>query len=116
MLGHELAVEQGEISNLEARDQPGERYFRGVGLPAEHTLAEESAAELHPVKPADEAIAGPHLDRMGVPRRVERDHRLLELGVDPRLLPVGAGGDDRSEVAVARDFEPAGTKRPLERT
>ena len=31
MVGHELAVEQGEIADFQARDQPGERDLRGVG-------------------------------------------------------------------------------------
>ena len=54
VVGHELAVEQREIAGLEARDQPGERDLRGVGRAAEHAFAEEGAAELDAVEPADE--------------------------------------------------------------
>ena len=115
MLGHELAVEQREIADLEARDQPGERDLRRVGRAAEHAFAEEGAAELHAVEAADQRVAVPHLDRMGVARAVEREHRVLELGVDPGLLAVGAGGDHAGEIAVAGDREPARAERPAER-
>src|SRR5438067_5718334 len=52
---------------------------------------------------------------MGVTRSVEREHGLLELGVDPGLLAVGAGGDHSGEIAVARDCELARADRPAER-
>ena len=54
VVGHELAVEQGEIADLQARDEPGQRDLRGVGRAAEHAFAEEGAAELHAVEPADQ--------------------------------------------------------------
>ena len=52
---------------------------------------------------------------MGVARAVQREHRALELGVDPGLLAVGAGGDDAGEIAVAGDREPARADRPAKR-
>ena len=107
MLGHELAVEKREIADLEARDQPGERDLRRIGSAAEHALAEKGAAELHAVEAADQLGAFPDLDRMGMARAVERDHRVLELGVDPGLLAFGAGGDHAGEIAVVSDDEPA---------
>ena len=103
MLGHELTVEQSEIARLQASDQPGERDFRRVADAAEHAFAEKGPAELHSVDPAGEPIVTPDLDRMGVARSVQGEHGLLELGVDPRLLAVGAGGDHSGEVAVASD-------------
>jgi hypothetical protein len=93
VLGHELAVQKREIADLEAGDKPRQRDLRGIARAAEHAFAEERAAKLHPVQPTDEFAALAHLDRMGVARLMERQHRLLELGVDPGLLAVGAGGD-----------------------
>src|SRR5438045_5808499 len=52
---------------------------------------------------------------MGVTRSVEREHGLLELGVDPGLLAVGAGRNHSGEIAVARDCELARADRPAER-
>ena len=104
-----------EIAGLEAGDKPGKRDLRCVGHAAEHAFAEEGAAELHAVEPADEIARLPDLDRMGVAGSVEREHRLLELGVDPGFLAVGAGGDHRREIAVARDREIAGAERAAER-
>jgi hypothetical protein len=115
MLGHELAIEKGEVPDLEARDQPCERDLGRVGAAAEHALAEEGAAELHAVKAADQPILVPDLDRMSVARAVERQHGALELGVDPRLLAVGAGSNHGREVAVVGDFEPSRAQRPAER-
>ena len=43
-----------KLPDLEARDKPGQRDLRGVGHPAEHAFAEEGAAELHAVEPADQ--------------------------------------------------------------
>jgi len=49
MLSHELAVEQGEIADLEPRDEPRQRNLRGIGHPAEHAFAEKGSAELHSI-------------------------------------------------------------------
>ena len=86
-----------KLPTSKARDQPGKRDLRRIGRAAEHAFAEEGAAELHAVETADESLVLPHLDRMGVARAVEREHRAFELGVDPGLLAVGAGGDDARE-------------------
>ena len=66
MLGHELTIEKREVAGLKPSDKPGEPDFRSIPHAAEHTLAEEGAAELHAVKPADELASLTHLDRMGV--------------------------------------------------
>jgi hypothetical protein len=59
MLGHELAVEQGEAADDQPRDQPGERYLRGVGPRREHAFAEEGGAQPDAVEPADELAFQP---------------------------------------------------------
>src|SRR5205823_12983896 len=57
----------------------------------------------------------PDLDRMGMARPMEREHRPLELGVDPGLLAVGAAGDHPGEVAIAGDGELARADGAIER-
>src|SRR4029078_6202086 len=81
VLGHELAIEKREIADLQARNEPRQRNLRGVRLPAEHALAEEGAAELHSIEPADQLAVLPDFDRMGMTGAMERNHRMLELGV-----------------------------------
>lgn len=100
MLGHKLTIEKGEVANPEACNEPCERDLRSIGSAAEHALAKESAAELHAVETADELIAFEDLDRVGVARALKRDHRMLELGIDPGLLAFGAGGDHAGEIPV----------------
>src|SRR6476646_1650884 len=107
MLGHELAIEQSEVSDLQAGHEPGQSDLGCVGCAAEHAFTEKGAAELHPVKAADERASLPHLDRMGVARAMERNHRLFELGVDPGFLTIGTSADHGGEVAVVRNLEPA---------
>jgi len=107
MFGHELAVEEGEVAGLEPGDEPGERGLRRIGSAAEHALAEKRSAELHSVKSAGQGIVLPYLDRMRMARAVKRDHRMLELSVDPSFLAIGAGCDHAGEVAVVGDGEPA---------
>src|SRR5258708_38201235 len=38
---------------------------------------------------------------------MKREHGMLDLGVDPGFVAVGAAGDHASEVAVVGDLEPA---------
>src|SRR5215208_8146169 len=53
---------------------------------------------------------------MGVSRAVQRKHRMFEVGVDPCLLAVGAGGDHLSESAVMGDAESARAERAPQRS
>ena len=88
MIGLELAVEQGEPADAQPRDQPGERHFRGIARPAHHRFAEERPAQRQAVKPADQPLALPAFDRMGVAEPVQRGEHRLDLAADPRLGPV----------------------------
>ncbi len=77
---------------------------------AEHRFAEEGAAELDPVKPADQRalpvlIGAPAFNRMGVAGGVEAECGALDLAVDPRLVALGAGLHHGVEGAVAADLE-----------
>src|SRR5258708_21385457 len=116
MLGHELAVEQREIAHLEPRHEPGERDLRGVGPAAEHAFTEEGPAELDAVHAANQLVLLPYLDRVGVARSVKREHRPFELGIDPGLLALGAGGDHRAKIAVAGEGAPTRADGASKRT
>ena len=96
-----------EIADLEPRDQPRQRDLRRIASAAEHALAEKGAAELHAIDSADQVAAVPDFDRMGVARAVQREHRALDLGVDPGFVALGAADDHAGEIAVLGDCEPA---------
>src|SRR3546814_2564081 len=78
VIGLKLAIEQREAAVFEARDQPGERDLRGVGLPAHHALAEKGEAEREAVEAADEPIARPAFDRMCEAPVMQLDERSEE--------------------------------------
>src|SRR4051794_21145023 len=46
---------------------------------------------------------------------MKREHGMLDLGVDPSLVALGAAGDHPGEVTVVRDVEPAEADRASER-
>jgi hypothetical protein len=81
VIGHELAVEEVEAADPQARDQPGERNLGGVGRRGEHALAEEGAGEAHAIEAADQLRPLPHLDRVGAATGVEVAVALLDRGV-----------------------------------
>lgn len=116
MLGHELAVEQAEIADLQPGDEPCQCNLRRIGPTAEHAFAEKGSPELHAVKTADEAIALPYLDRIGMAGTVKCDHRTLQLGIDPGLFAVCAGCDHAREIAIVGHQEPSRAKCPAKRT
>ena len=110
MIGHELAVQQREAPDPQPRDQRRQRHLRRVAGPAEHRFAEEGAAEPQAVQPADQRAVQPAFDAVCPSLRVEREKRLLDLLVDPRLAPVGGVGrtmrDHLGEGSVGAHFEP----------
>jgi hypothetical protein len=107
VIGHELAVEQAVAADLQARDEPGERHFRGVARRREHRFSEEGGAEIDAVKAADQRLTLPALDGMGMAAQIEEAIALLDLGVDPGLFAIGAAADDLGKGAVAGDGEAA---------
>ena len=100
MLGRELRVEQPETAGPEAREQMHERDLRGVAGAMKHALAEEGAAQAHPVETADQRLALIGLDRMGMAGGEQFAIEPHDLVVDPGLLTLGAGAHDRFERAV----------------
>jgi len=117
--GEELAIEQGKAAGAQPRDQPGQRDLRCIGDAADHRFAEERPAQRKAVEPADELIAVPHLDRMGVALMVQRDEGGFDLAVDPRFLAVrrrfGAQRDDSFERGVGGHAETIAHQRPAQR-
>ncbi len=104
---HELAIEERESSCLHSGYEPREGDLRSVGRTAEHALAEESAAQLHPIKAAHELTRLPHLHRMSMAGGVKRDHRSLDFGVDPSLFAIGAGKDHSMKCLIQGNCETA---------
>ena len=75
MAGDELRVEQLEAPKFEPRDEIDERDLARVARSREHALAEEGAAEMHAVKPADQFAALPDFDRVAMAEREELGDR-----------------------------------------
>jgi hypothetical protein len=59
MLGDELGIEQREATALQARHQMHQGHLAGVGLAAEHALAEERPAERDAIEAADQLAIQP---------------------------------------------------------
>ncbi len=88
MVGLELAVEQRETADPHPRDEPGERHLRRVPRPRYHALAKKGAAEREAVQPADQLVADPAFDRMGMAHAVQGAERVLYLAADPGFRPI----------------------------
>lgn len=110
MIGHELAIEQGEAAEAHPRRQPGQRHFRRIGPPRHHALAEKGAPQRDAIKAADQFLALPHFDAMGETDVVQMPVGALDRMVDPGRRPVvrrlRAKLDDPREIAIGRDPEP----------
>lgn len=119
MPGHELAVEQGESADAQARDEPGDRDLRCVARAADHALTEEGPAQREAVKSAGEPITVPYLDRMREAAAVQGDKGLFDLRIDPgvgaALDRLGAQRDDALERGVGGHAEAIGGNRLAQR-
>ena len=83
-----------------------ERDLRGVAGAMEHALSEEGAAQVHPVKAANQSTALVGLDRMRMAGGEQFAVETHDLVVDPSVLALGAGAYDRFERAVGDHLEP----------
>lgn len=88
MIGQKLAIEQLKAAYPHPRHQPDQRHFRCVGRPREHALAKKSAAHRQTIKPADQFIALPTFDAVCHPQAVQRQKRIFDIAVDPRLASI----------------------------
>src|SRR5690606_21916501 len=66
VVGQELAVEQRIAAGTEAGDEMDQRHLGGVGLAAEHALAEEGGADRDAIEAADKPSVAPALDGVAV--------------------------------------------------
>ena len=110
MIGDELAIEQGVMTDAEAGDEPGKRDLRRVGAAAEHRFAEKGAAQLDPVETAHQRAVVPAFDRVGMAGGMEVARGLFDGGIDPRFAAIGAGGHDRVEGGVVRPVTSRGIR------
>ena len=115
MIGHELAIEQFEPADAKASDEPRQRDLGRVGAGAEHRFAEKGAAEADAIEAADQFAIVPAFDRMSLAGSVETERGALDIGVDPRLGPVGAGADHVGESGVTGNGEGIAADPPGER-
>ena len=115
MIGHELAIEQGEAAGFEPRHQPGERDLRGIGAQREHAFPEKGTAERDAVKAADEIAVLPAFHRMGVAEPMKRAVTFLDLGIDPGFLPLGAMADNVTKGAIRGHLKPVLAHRLAQR-
>jgi len=106
------------------RDQPGQRHFRRIALPAEHAFAAKHAGKAHAIEPADQLAPAvwpghPGFDRMRVAQRVERAVAFADALRDPAVLrPVTrrrARIDHRIERGIAGDGKPSPAQRARQR-
>ena len=98
--GAELAIEQGEVADLQPGDQPGQGDLRRVGHPGEHRFPEKRPAQLDAIEAADQPPVVPAFDRMGVADRVEAERGPLDHLIDPGFVAVGTSQQDVMEGAV----------------
>ncbi len=110
MVGHELAIEQGKPANSQTCDQPGKRDFRRIGCPRKHALTKKSPTKRKAVQPANKLAVLPAFDTMRVAHFVQRNKRILDIGIDPRRHPLtgfsGTGVDHAGKSGIGRYDKP----------
>lgn len=118
MGGDELAVEQFPAARDKARDEVRERDLRRVARPADHRFAEKGAPERDAVKAADQFIALPAFDAVGMTDLEKPVVTRLDYRVDPGGWPVtgrfGAQRDHVGKGAVSGDAKAIGDDRLLQ--
>ena len=109
MIGHELAVEQGETCLTHRRDKPCQRDFAGIGGAAEHAFAAKYPLETDAVEPADQLAVLPAFDGMGVSGCMQCAVARFDPVADPAfgmfLAWGGAFANHIGETGVASDVK-----------
>ncbi|GHD00295.1 hypothetical protein GCM10019060_33780 [Novosphingobium pokkalii] len=102
-----LAIEQHGPGPAQRGDQPGERHFRGIALPAEHAFATEHAGKAHAIKAADQRalalrVHRPGLDRMSMAHGMQRAIAVADALRNPAILRPGARRGARIDHRIER--------------
>lgn len=110
MIGHELAVEQGETAETHAGGQPGQRHLRRIGAPRHHAFPEKGPPQRHAIKAADQFLPLPHLNGVGETYFMQMAIGTLDRMVDPGGRAVRRGfcaePDDACEIPIGGDPKP----------
>jgi hypothetical protein len=115
-----LAIEQRHSATPQRRDQPGQRDFGRVRLPAEHALAAEHPVKPHAIEPTDQLAVAPAFDRVRLPQPVQRHVTCFDPVADPALAAAvftrgRAGLHHLAEGSVAGDGKRAAPERSGQR-
>ena len=100
MRREELAIEQHKSAHSQPRHQMRECDFGRITCPAEHGLAEKGPAKANSIKATNQLTIRPCFDTMGMSAGVEQIDRMLDLRVNPSIVPVrrGFSAEDRKSV------------------
>src|SRR3546814_20164897 len=85
---HELAVKQFEAADLQARNQPRQRYLRCIAFAAEHAFAKKGAAKRYAIETADALAFQPAFNTVRMPPLEKRKPCQFDRLVDPAFRPV----------------------------
>jgi hypothetical protein len=88
MLGHELAIKEGETAVLQTGHNPGHRHFRCICGTRKHAFPEKSLAHCQSVKAADQPPVAPAFHTMRQTRAVEIEKGVFDFAVDPCFLSI----------------------------
>lgn len=88
MVGHELAIEQGETAHAHPCDQPDQRNLRRIGRARKHAFTAKSPPQCKPVKAADQPLPIPAFDTVREAALVQRQKGVLDIAIDPSFAPV----------------------------
>ena len=91
MIGHELAVEQGETTETHPGGQPGKRHLRRIGTPRHHAFPEKRPPQRHAIKTADQFLPLPHLNGVGEAYFMQVPIGTLYRMIDPGGRPIRRG-------------------------
>lgn len=88
MVGHELAIEQGETAGAHPRHQPDQRNLRRIGRARKHAFTAKYPPQCKPVKAADQPLPIPAFDTVREATLVQRQKGVLDIAIDPSFAPV----------------------------
>jgi hypothetical protein len=109
VIGHKLAIEQGEIADTHTGNQPCQRDFGRIGGAGKHALAEKCTPHGKSVKPANKLSVRPAFNAVRHAHAMQLAKCRFNIAVDPGFLPVlralRTGLDDRGKAGIRRHNE-----------